>query len=275
VRAFAWLAAGLVLSGPASAAAELSPRVIGGAPVVATSATVALRTSSGRLVCSGVLHSARVVLTAAHCIVDEQAHGIADACVGPSIASCSATARVVRVVRHPDYDGLTFEHDLALVVLEASLPAPIARVGEEVTVDERLRTEGYGRSEADSADSAGTLRARELRVTAVDATRIVLEEGTCRGDSGGPAYRGADVIALTSSGPVGCRDFGRSTRIAPYREWIESTLSESRAPGGCGSPRCAPDLGALAVVASALALLGITRVRESSTNLRESPRRSA
>lgn len=222
---------------PRAASAEVAPRILDGRPAPSAEATVALRDASGRLVCSGVLVAPRAVLTAAHCVPlpdDPASPGPADVCFGPRIDACARTVPALRHALHPAWDPLTFRADLAVVVLAEDAPATPAELSARgVAAGDDVEIVGYGRSDPGSRASAGEKRATMVRALSVgDDGRFEHGEGTCNGDSGGPGVSPTDprrVVAITSSGPPGCRDAGKATLVAPHAAWIAERVAEAEA----------------------------------------------
>ncbi|KRE17787.1 peptidase S1 [Bosea sp. Root381] len=241
--AAAGLACGLALTaGPASA-------VVGGREggPAAGSTLMVLNARGG--VCTGIVLSARAILTAAHCAsggTDLRIHW-KDGSGEPVLFAPAA------VVLHPEFkaDAVASRRrsiDLALLRLAEPLPArftPAALVGgEPPRAGAAIALAGYGVSREGEARSTGVYRSAAL--TAVEPYgpgRILLWAadpagagkrpgmGACQGDSGGPMTGGdGGVVAVTSwsTGPAGksCGLLSQGVLVAPQRGWIDGTLSK-------------------------------------------------
>src|SRR4051812_42571083 len=62
------------------------------------------------LICSGTIIAPHAVLTAAHCLSDSS---LPDVVEGDALAT-GAHHRVIVAFVHPEYDGETFDHDIAV-----------------------------------------------------------------------------------------------------------------------------------------------------------------
>lgn len=265
LTAVLWLA-----GGPAFA-------VVGGEPVGPNDPesrwTVRVEAGDGQL-CTGVAIGRRLVLTAAHCVINGGSFRVA---AGPPGAR-PQMIRVERIAAHDSFlPGRTPSTqpgvDLAVLRLARDLPAAIepTRPGGWMQAGERVTIAGFGLSEESRASSARRLRRAVLvsrgvfasanRVmVAVDPARqgAVAGVGACRGDSGGPIMRAGsgELIGLVSwsSAPAVtrrrhvCGGFTAITPLAEHRDWIEraaqaldaaatprpARTAPSRAPSGAG-----------------------------------------
>jgi secreted trypsin-like serine protease len=227
---------------------EVRPQVLGGEELHEATSTVAIRTPDGRLQCSAVIIGPKVALTAAHCAYGEAARAAMYAlCAGDDVRSCRHLAKVTRVAIHPAYDPTNFDHDVAVVSVEQPLDVPIAALASSAPKPgDWVTMQGFGRSEADSRESAGALRQVTVPLLEVTPEKIHYGTAACKGDSGGGAFSstagGLELVAITSSGPGGCVGYGKSIRVDAEREFIDDALrSQSRA--GCalgGAPGSAP-----------------------------------
>ena len=127
---------------------DRSPRIIGGEVASPFAYTFLVTLAAAQHInqldfsfsfCGGSLISDRVVLTAAHCIIDGfgteklfvgvHRHDLTEA---DDEHVCSATIEVESIHAHPDYDTVSMEHDVALLLLKD--PAPCVSSGETTTV---------------------------------------------------------------------------------------------------------------------------------------------
>ena len=221
---FALAAPALAVVGPARDGDGYADRVV----------MVLARRGARQSVCSGVALSARVVLTAAHCL-----EGAADTLIAIRRDGQSAPVAVAAVARHPRYDpnaprDRRISIDIGLVETATPLDgfqfAEIAparpALGEGVTVA------GFGVTRENGPPSDGHIRAADLVVSAPLSNVTLWAKdpaasglGGCHGDSGGPIYaadgRVAAVVAWTNGFKGhGCGAITQGPLIAPERAWI-------------------------------------------------------
>jgi S1-C subfamily serine protease len=237
------LALGLALAAN-SAGAVVSGR--DGGP--ATGSTLMVLNARGG-VCTGIVLSARAILTAAHCAAggtDLRIHWKDGGGEPVLIAPAS-------VALHPEFKANAVAArqrsiDLALVRLAEPLPArftaatlvdgALPRAGAPVVLA------GYGVSREGEARTTGVYRSAALvAVEPYGPGRVLLwaadpagagkrpGPGACQGDSGGP-MTSADggIVAVTSwsTGPSGksCGLLSQGVLVSPQRNWIDGTLAK-------------------------------------------------
>lgn len=241
--ALAGLACGLAL------AASPASSVVGGREggPAAGSTLMVLNARGG--VCTGIVLSARAILTAAHCAAggtDLRIHWKDGGGEPVLIAPAS-------VALHPEFRANAVEArqrsvDLALIRLGEALPSrftPASLVdGAQPRAEAPIIMAGYGVSREGEARTTGVYRSAGLSVVEPYGPGKVLlwaadpagagkrpGPGACQGDSGGPMI-GADggVVAVTSwsTGPAGksCGLLSQGVLVAPQRNWIDGTLAK-------------------------------------------------
>lgn len=152
-------------------------------------------------ICSGVLVSSKVVLTAAHCLPSEKENIKAYFSNSPLNENENVEVREVSdVVLHPKYsaDKELDSVDLALLVLTKEAPADYQPVSiydyDEIKIGTEVLLAGYGNNTASSAEGFGELRKVTANISKVDGPLFFEIDqangrGICDGDSGGPVFR--------------------------------------------------------------------------------------
>ena len=290
----------------AAPAGTLQPRVVGGAPAAPGSVPwqVSLRAAAG-FSCGGALLSDRWVVTAAHCVVDENAQakrglfGVTGPApdpdprlaplpaqnltvrAGSTLAGSGGQERgVAAVILHPAYDPLTFDSDIALLLLSEPLTDPAVRPlrpasppaeRDALASGVLARLAGFGLT-GNGGGGGETLQEAALPVSDPDTCRAQsfydaaeisdnmlcagFSDGgvdSCQGDSGGPLSLalpgvGERLIGLVSWG-YDCAEAGYPgvyTRIARFYDWlaINTGIDFDAVEAGlidCGS-RCSAEL---------------------------------
>lgn len=218
----------------------LSNNAVNGDPAV-----VALIGDSGTANCTGTLIAPRVVVTAAHCILNG----------GPEWVSFGRNAhpggggtrvRVIARRTHPGWRDIysTPQSDVALLTLEREVsvesvplfadPLPITALGK------KMRIVGFGRT---ATEPAGLKRFGMAKVSDV-ASSIMRHRpfpaATCPGDSGGPGFmksNGVEVlVAVHSTGSCG----GESSKVLVGQHIRSFILPYLLAVQGGGQPIAIP-----------------------------------
>ncbi len=216
---------------------------------------IRIENTTGEL-CSGLLLSAEIAITAAHCVAASGTYRAVF--LDKNFHPYSINISVIRP--HRTFAPKLSPHqqtgaDLALVKLTKPVPNdmlplkslhPIAlHPGTSVYLS------GYGSIAYDKAKTARTLRIAELKVSAVDQppNQVIFATdpnyegrlpgaGACRGDSGAPiwlqtqyGYHVGGIVSWSSGAQFAknnspCGGITVITPIAPYVDWINKTLDE-------------------------------------------------
>jgi len=194
---------------------------------------------SHEVVCSGVLVSGRVVITARHC-VDDVAPDVLSVSIGPSGRRLS----IRNVVPHPAVDlaVLAPDWDSGNPPSSGDLePLNVATAIDAGLDGHRVMLAGYG---ADDTGATGALLfATEVIAQMGDdllATTGYGASGACGGDSGGP-LPGRDatgqvvVLGILSSGSSSCQGTDRFVRLDREIDWLAENGVAGASPGSCGA----------------------------------------
>ena len=188
---------------------------------------MAALTSGGSQLCGGSVIASTWVLTAAHCVADGSAAGLAVR-VGNVDWTQGTNIPVAQVIVHPGYNDSTSANDAALLRLTQSVPAGVSPIRLAGAGDDGLEASGTPVIVAGWGSElplvglvpplGTTMKETNLRV--VDdatctqdndaATQVCAEEllaDSCQGDSGGPLFAntsgGRVQIGIVSYG-IGC-----------------------------------------------------------------------
>lgn len=252
-RPLTTLAATALLSMAALGTGQPGHAVVGGstAPEGAYPFMASLQDGSGFAFCGGSIISSTWVLTAAHCVPDEDASDLYVVTGRTNLASTSQGQRIKvrRVEVHPDYADST--HDAALLELSVPTTSPAIQLstaannaleaaGTPVTVT------GWGdQTPTFGLNSTDRLRSVDLKVVSdkecgqtnigFDAPTGVcaaaLAKDSCQGDSGGPLFATSAGVRIQ----IGVVSYGMGCALpkfpgvysevnnAAIRGWITAT----------------------------------------------------
>ncbi len=201
-----------------------------GTPDDADPAVVAIvRASDGSLRCSGTVIAERVVLTAAHCGVqlEPSAYRVF---FGGRVGDAGTTIDIIEAVAHPGFDD-TETHDLVLVLLAEPSPAPPIAMSMQPP-PAQLRIVGFGDTAGGADDGARKLEGTTSVTSSLPFSIVLGADPSlpCSGDSGGPAFAGADIAAVISRGDPDCATYGKATRVDAHATELLAYVAAT-APG--------------------------------------------
>jgi secreted trypsin-like serine protease len=230
------------------AADPTNKRIVGGVPTRDFPECVAVG-SRDDYCCTGTLIAPQAVLTAGHCAAGGCSKRIF---IGYNIKNAGTETEVwvQEAITHPAYvpDSAAQPYDdLTVLILTKPVigvkPVQICSL-EAIAAATSVTLVGFGNTDFNGLDGYGIKRMVEVGLASEDsrygarfetefvAGAMFLDQDTCTGDSGGPAYvmvdGGRQLAGATSratrEGERPCGDGGVYTRVPAYREWLESVV---------------------------------------------------
>jgi len=201
------------------------PQIYGGSNDNSNDAVVYLYSEQG-FACTGTIiaknGSTAYVLTAAHCNgMDWVVQDDNISCFFNGGANCDGVWQVAEQTVHPNYNGDAGDgYDFSVIRFsgaDAGTPViPAATSPDGVSVGTQVDIVGYG--ETESGQSSDQRLHVQMPVDEVYTLFLRFDqtggEGSCSGDSGGPALFNNTVVGVTSFGDQNCTQFGFDGRVA-------------------------------------------------------------
>ncbi|MFN3198440.1 MAG: S1 family peptidase [Bradymonadia bacterium] len=223
---------------------EFEGRIVGGQTSRSFAATGVLM-YQGQSWCTATLTDPSTILTAAHCVdmLSGPRDGNLSFVIGSEPLQPSASSAISAIHIHPEWLGFPpnggdlrqFEHGRDLAVLRLTTPinsvAPVRLWfgPAEQLIGQNMILVGYGASQVvnDMPIGGGIRRRTQVTISATIAQGIRYEDartGSCRGDSGGPAFMEIDgvwrQVGVTSYGDAQCAFLGTYQRLDLHQDWL-------------------------------------------------------
>jgi len=158
--------------------------------------------SNSGSICTGTIIGPHTVLTAAHCVSPASIgnNQVIDILPGTTLALPGITTTSRTFNPAWNINNLEACHDVGILHTTQTL-SPICTFGS-LNTSASLRIVGYG---SNTHANAGVGTKRQATVSIVGFNSVLVQDGTsslqtCHGDSGGPAFQGANVVGITSFG---------------------------------------------------------------------------
>jgi secreted trypsin-like serine protease len=245
--------AGLALSLPTAGAAPglAQPFIVGGHDATQTYSFMAsMQTTDGQHNCGASLIDKQWLVTAAHCVVDQEPSKFQYRIGTTDLTSGGELATPDKFVVNPKYDPQnTGDYDIALVHLAKPVQAaPIKIAGTSPQPGTEVREIGWGLTCPVRGCGEPPQKLQELDTKVVDAAQCTSKDSpfdgdrelcmdnhggqasACYGDSGGPAVvhdgDGFALVGATSRGQTAsCPEKpGIYTNVVAHVDWIKQTL---------------------------------------------------
>merc|ERR550519_2147615 len=222
--------------------------------------------NGGCYLCGGTLLNKRYVLTAMHCLVNQQGTrasrvtvSLGEHNIGDTSEAITPQRFTATVIARDDYNANSFDNDIAILKLDRDatlndnvIPACLPTNVNELYAGQSAKVSGWGTT-TQGGSTSNVLKETTVTITAQsDATctkyasngvlpnikMCAYKENTdsCQGDSGGPLAHQENgkytVVGVVSYG-AGCaqKDFaGVYARVTAYDAWIRSKIAD----GWCG-----------------------------------------
>ncbi len=189
----------------------------------------------GQPFCTGTVVGPRTVVTAAHCVENQDPSQISFG-FGPSAGQIEAELKVALAVTHPEWDSQQLANDIAVITLGEDAPVepiPLNKSMDDSWIGRKVTLVGYGVSDGPSQTGAGIKREVTVTIDQLEPTTLHYTttngQTACNGDSGGPAYAdegGELVIAgITSYGDQNCKEYGVYTRVDAFLGFVEEQIA--------------------------------------------------
>ena len=244
---------------PANVAARQEAILGGTADAASTNVFLLdLRFDTRASICSAVLISPRVLLTAAHC-VDPVFHGASTLTVRATnkantvMLMQSDMIDVTTITRHPSWNPAVQESDFdfAAILLERAptgvTAATLLTALPANAAGQPLRVLGYGRASVSDAATSGTRRSVTLPITTITSADLRFgtngAAGICAGDSGGPSFLGEAVAGIHSRTEGTSCGVGVDIRVDRHAAFIDAFVAANDPPSCANDGRCALGCG--------------------------------